>query len=127
MRIWGWAEQAFGTPERFFARYFIGNYCPLLFLEEGGRNVTPDKLKAADRDALLPPCDRALRRFAEALGVSRVIGVGVWAEQRARAALGDLDVEIGRILHPSPASPAANRGWAEAATRELAAQGVRCA
>jgi single-strand selective monofunctional uracil DNA glycosylase len=31
---------------------------------------------------------------------------------------------IGRILHPSPASPAANRGWAEAATRQLADLGV---
>lgn len=123
-RVWGWARAAFGTPERFFDRFFIGNYCPLLFLEEGGRNLTPDKLKAADRAALLPPCDRALRRLAEALGVERVIGVGVWAEGRARAALGDLDVEIGRVLHPSPASPAANRGWAEAATRELAAMGV---
>ena len=123
-RIWGWAQAAFGTPERFFARFFIGNYCPLLFLDEGGRNLTPDKLKAADREALLPPCDRALRRVAEALGVRRVIGVGVWAEQRARAALAGLDVTIGRVLHPSPASPAANRGWAEAATRELAAMGI---
>lgn len=123
-RVWGWAEEAFGTPERFFARFFVGNYCPLLFLEEGGRNLTPDKLKPADRAVLLPPCDRALRRLTETLGVRRVIGVGVWAEGRARAALGDLDVEISRVLHPSPASPAANRGWAEAATRELAAMGV---
>ena len=30
----------------------------------------------------------------------------------------------GRILHPSPASPAANRGWAERATEELAAYGI---
>ena len=123
-RIWGWAEQTFGTPERFFARFFIGNYCPLLFLEEGGRNLTPDKLKAGDRQALLPPCDRALRRLTETLGVERVIGVGVWAEQRARTALDGLGVEIGRVLHPSPASPAANRGWAEAATGQLKAVGI---
>ena len=124
VRIWGWAQKTFGTPERFFERFFIGNYCPLLFLDEGGRNVTPDKLKASDRETLLPPCDRALRRTAEALGVERVIGVGVWAEGRARTALQGLDVEIGRVLHPSPASPAANRGWAEAATRQLAAIGI---
>ncbi len=33
-------------------------------------------------------------------------------------------VRIGRILHPSPASPAANRGWAEVATSQLKALGV---
>ncbi len=123
-RIWGWARDLFGTPERFFERFFIANYCPLLFLEAGARNLTPDKLKAEDRQALLPACDRALRRVAEALEVRLVIGVGVWAEKRAREALVGRDFEIGRVLHPSPASPAANRGWAEAATRELRALGV---
>ncbi|MEM9554848.1 MAG: single-stranded DNA-binding protein [Acidobacteriota bacterium] len=126
-RLWGWARERFGTPERFFARFFVYNYCPLLFLEAGARNVTPDKLKKSERDALLPPCDDALRRSVRALGVRRVLGVGTWAEKRARAALDgatDLDVAIGRILHPSPASPAANRGWAEQAERELRAQGI---
>ncbi len=123
-RIWGWARDTFGTPERFFERFFVGNYCPLLFLEKSGRNLTPDKLKAAERDRLLPPCDRALRRLAEALGVRRAIGVGVWAEKRARVALDGLDIEIDRVLHPSPASPAANRGWAEAATRQLREMGI---
>ena len=123
-RIWGWARDAFGSPERFFERFFVGNYCPLLFLDERGRNLTPDKLKAAERDRLLPTCDRALRRFAEALGARLAIGVGVWAEQRARAALYGLEIEVARVLHPSPASPAANRGWAEAATRQLAEMGV---
>ncbi len=123
-RIWGWARDAFGTPERFFERFFVGNYCPLLFLDERGRNLTPDKVKAAERESLLPPCDRALRRLVETLGVRLVVGVGVWAEQRARVALDGLEVDVRRILHPSPASPAANRGWAEAATRQLAEMGI---
>lgn len=123
-RLWSWAEERFGTPERFFERFFVHNYCPLLFLEEGGRNLTPDKLRADERRALVEPCDRALRRTAEVLGVRRAIGVGAWAERRARAALDDLDLEIGRVLHPSPASPRANRGWAAQATAELREQGV---
>ena len=123
-RLWGWASHMFGTPERFFERFFVHNYCPLMFLEASARNLTPDKLKAAERRALLEPCDNALRRSVEALGVSRVIGVGAWAETRARAALDGLDIEINRVLHPSPASPAANRGWAEAATRQLQQMGI---
>lgn len=123
-RVWGWARDTFGTPERFFQQFFIGNYLPLIFLEASGRNRTPDKLPAAEREAILAPCDRALRRLTDALSPRLVVGVGVWAEQRARAALAGLDVTIGRILHPSPASPLANRGWAPRASEQLRALGV---
>ena len=123
-RLWGWARDAFGRPERFFARFFIANYCPLVFMEETGRNRTPDKLRADEREPLYRACDRALRRTIEQLRPRLVIGVGQFAETRAREALAGMDVEIGRILHPSPASPLANRGWARQASRELAALGV---
>ena len=123
-RIWGWAESRFGSPERFFARFFIHNYCPLGFLEESGRNRTPDRLPAAERGPLFAVCDRALRDTVEALAPRWVVGLGRFAEGRARAALDGLDLEIGRILHPSPASPAANRGWAAQAERELGALGI---
>jgi single-strand selective monofunctional uracil DNA glycosylase len=53
-----------------------------------------------------------------------VVGIGAFAEKRARTALADCQIRIGRILHPSPASPAANRGWAEQATRELRELGI---
>jgi len=123
-RLWGWARERFGSPEAFFARFFVYNYCPLAFLEESGRNRTPDKLPAAEREPLFAACDAALRRAVEILGVPRVVGVGAFAEGRAAAALDGHGVAVGRILHPSPASPAANRGWSEQAERELAAQGV---
>ena len=123
-RLWGWARELFGTPQRFFSRFFIANYCPLAFLEESGRNRTPDKLPAAEREPLLKVCDRALRQTVENLQPKMVVGVGAFAEVRARSALDDIDVAIGRILHPSPASPAANRGWAEQATRELRELGI---
>jgi single-strand selective monofunctional uracil DNA glycosylase len=123
-RLWGWAREVFETPEKFFARFFIANYCPLAFLEESGRNRTPDKLKAEEKAPLLAICDRALRWTVGVLRPRLVVGIGAFAEGRARAALEDLDVSIGRILHPSPASPAANRGWAEQATCELRTLGV---
>ena len=123
-RLWGWARQRFDTPERFFARFFVTNWCPLCFLEQSGRNRTPDKLHAHEREALFPACDRALREVVEVLGARRVIGVGAFAEARARDALQGMDVEIGRILHPSPASPLANKGWAEQAERGLRGMGV---
>jgi single-strand selective monofunctional uracil DNA glycosylase len=123
-RLWGWVRERWGEPDAFFARFFVHNYCPLAFLEESGRNRTPDKLPAAESGPLYAACDRALRRTVERLEPRRVIGIGAFAEARARAALDGLGVEIGRILHPSPASPVANRGWAERAERELEALGV---
>jgi single-strand selective monofunctional uracil DNA glycosylase len=55
-----------------------------------------------------------------------LIGVGGYAEERLKAAAerSGTQARLGRVLHPSPASPAANRGWAEAATKQLVAQGV---
>ena len=123
-RVWGWAKDQFGTPEQFFSRFFIANYCPLQFMEESGRNLPPDKLKVAERQPLLDVCDQALRRTIEYLEPQRVIGIGRFAEGRAKAALGALDVEVGCILHPSPASPLANRGWAEQVSAQLEEMGM---
>ncbi|MDB5813914.1 MAG: smuG [Rhodocyclales bacterium] len=122
-RLWGLFAQRFGTAEAFFADHFVANYCPLAFFEEG-RNATPDKLPAREQLPLLAACDEHLRTMVETLAPEWVIGVGAWAEDRARLACVGLDVRYGRVLHPSPASPAANRGWAEAATKQMVAQGV---
>lgn len=123
-RLWGWARQKFGSPDAFFQRFMLANYCPLCFLEDSGRNRTPDKLAKAAREALYAVCDRALQRTVAVLEPSRIVGIGQFAEDRARAAVGHLGVPIGRVLHPSPASPAANLGWEREATAQLRALGV---
>jgi len=124
-RLWGWAQHTCGEPGRFFARFFVANYCPLVFMEASGKNRTPDKLPAAEREPLFAACDRALVGLVAALRPRFVIGVGAFAEARAKVALtGHSDVTIGRIAHPSPASPLANRGWEAVATADLAALGL---
>jgi single-strand selective monofunctional uracil DNA glycosylase len=123
-RVWGWARERFASPEEFAERFFVWNWCPLAFLEEGGRNRTPDKLPAAERAALEAACDRSLARIVEALQPEQVVGVGRVAETAARRALGEGAPPIGTILHPSPASPIANRGWAPQAERQLEALGL---
>ena len=124
-RLWGWARDRFGTPERFFKHCFVWNYCPLAFMEESGRNRTPDKLPKHEQGPLFDFCDTALRRIVESLEPRIVIGVGAFGERRAKMALAKQEIPTGRILHPSPASPAANRGWAEAAEADLAKCGIR--
>ena len=131
-RLWGWAALRFGTAEAFFGERFVLNYCPLVFLEAGGRNLTPDKLPAAERRALADACDRHLAAALAVLQPEWAIGIGGFAERCLRTVLeGDrIDaalarrMQIAQILHPSPASPAANRGWSDAVDRTLAGLGL---
>jgi single-strand selective monofunctional uracil DNA glycosylase len=131
-RLWGWAAARFGTADTFFAEAFVLNYCPLAWLEASGRNRTPVQLPAAEIEPVYRASDRHLARALAALSPQWAIGVGGFAERRLRAVLesdavgGALarSIQVGQILHPSPASPAANRGWAEAVERQLAALGA---
>ncbi len=122
-RLWGWARERFGTPDAFFDRFFVWNYCPLVFMEESGRNRTPDKLPAEEREPLFEACDAALVRFFSLLDPPLVIGVGKFAERRCAAVAGD-SRRVATVLHPSPASPVANRGWAPQAEAQLTALGL---
>lgn len=123
-RLWGWARDRFGSPAAFFRRFFVYNYCPLAFMETSGRNRTPDKLPSEEKKSLFKICDHALLETVKELDPSFVIGIGRFAEERSRSALEGTPVKVGRILHPSPASPLANRGWSEAAEKELASYGI---
>lgn len=140
-RLWGWAAERFGSADAFFSECFVLNYCPLVFLEASGRNFTPEKLPSAELAPLQAACDAHLRAALAALAPQWVIGVGVWAMKRAAAALADQPggeaaiagragetvagpPRIDTVLHPSPASPAANRGWAPAVDKRLGELGV---
>ena len=129
-RLWGLMRARFGTAERFFAGHFVANYCPLLFLDSGGANLTPDRLRRPELEPLLQICDAWLARLLELLSPEWGIGIGRFAEQavtRARALLPSAEarrLRVGGIPHPSPANPAANRDWAERAEQALVGLGV---
>jgi len=110
-RLWGGIAEHYRLPERFFADHFIANYCPLVFMEEQGRNRTPDKLPAEEREPLFDACNQHLRKLVRILEPEIVVGVGAFAARRAEDVLGDEGVRFGQILHPSPANPRANRDW----------------
>lgn len=113
-RLWGLFQEHFPDPSDFAEKFVVFNYCPLIFLEDSGRNRTPDKLPREEREKLFSACDRCLAEILETLEIERAFGVGKFAEKRLKAVKKQVSglSEIGSILHPSPASPAANRGWA---------------
>jgi single-strand selective monofunctional uracil DNA glycosylase len=123
-RLWGLFKDRFGTADIFFKDHFVSNYCPLVFMEESARNRTPDKLKKEERERLFEACDIHLKRVIEILEPEWLIGVGKFTEQRAKKVFKENEVKIGSILHPSPASPAANRDWAGTANKQLIELGI---
>lgn len=125
-RLYGWARERYGTAERFFSEFFIVNYVPLLFFDDAGKNLTPPQLRKADVAALYDACDRHLARVVRSLEPEFVVGIGRFAYDRAAHVIETegLKPRCGQVLHPSPASPLANKGWAQQAEAQLAALGV---
>ena len=64
---------------------------------------------ACESNALL----KALLAHLEQMRPKKLVGVGKWAQQQGQALVDKhgLNMEVLSIPHPSPANPAANRGW----------------
>ena len=125
-RLWGLFQEKFETPERFFAEHFVANYCPLVFMEDSGRNRTPDKLPLEERKILSEICDQHLVEVIQAVNPEHLVAVGAYAETCLKRVLvqADFQGKLTRVLHPSPASPAANKDWAGKVTEQLLQAGV---
>ena len=123
-RLWGWAAKEFGSADAFFSQYFVVNYCPLVFLETSGKNRTPELLPSAERAPLDEACLQHLLTVIDVLKPRILIGVGGFAAKRLETARQRLKApesyRVVQILHPSPASPAANRGWEASVQKTLA-------
>jgi single-strand selective monofunctional uracil DNA glycosylase len=122
-RLWGLFAARFGTAGQFFKDHFVANFCPLVWMKDSGANLTPDKLP---RDAMEPvqkACLQHLERVVETLQPAKLIGIGAFAEKQL-AAVRPSGAVLGKILHPSPASPAANRDFEGTATRQLHELGI---
>ena len=109
-RLWGLLAEYYGDAGAIASSVFLVNHCPLmLFSGPRAANITPDKVAGPTAQVLLERCDQHLCEVVSALNADRVIGVGKFAESRARSALVDEAVEVVGCWHPSPASPLANR------------------
>ncbi|MEM6750474.1 MAG: single-stranded DNA-binding protein [Planctomycetota bacterium] len=130
-RVWGLFAEVYASPEAMAGRHAVLNSNPCLFLEETGRNRTPDKLPAGLRGEFDTAVDAALVQVVQAVRPERLAGVGKFAEKVAERVVKKLAAEhpeveppeVFGVLHPSPASPAANRGWAPQARAAIEAHG----
>ena len=123
-RLWSWVEEEWGTPDNFFSDCFVHNYCPLAFFDLGGKNFTPEKLNIVERIALEDICDNFLSKIVDFFDCEWIIGIGNYAESKAKRVFEKQDVKVGKILHPSPASPLANKGWAGFVKAQMISYGL---
>ncbi len=125
-RLWGLFRDRFGESDHFFQSHFVTNFCPLVFMEASARNRTPDKLPKEERLLLDRICLEHLTKVIEILKPEFLVGVGAYAEKQLQEATAAMKTTITttRILHPSPASPAANRDWQGTATKQLVEAGI---
>lgn len=123
-RLWGLFADRFGSPEKFFTNHLVVNYCPLTFLTETGTNLTPDKLSRPEQKKLFAVCDEHLRQVLTVLEPEWLVGIGGFARNRGATLSDEFHLKLGQILHPSPANPMANRGWAQIVTNQLIEMGV---
>ena len=123
-RLWRLFANRYPDPKAFFAQHFVLNYCPLAFMEKSGRNRTPDKLPIQEMAPVYEACDRHLEKVANILEPKWLIGVGQFAYKCLQRIKKDTSISLGSILHPSPASPAANQDWAGKVTKQLRKLGI---
>ena len=121
-RFWNFIKSVSGTPEIFFKNCLVYNHCPLIFMGKSGKNVTPPDMKIDVRNKLLQLCDETLKDVIELYSVKHIVGLGRFAETRAKKVVNDnliKNVDVSFLIHPSPASPAANKGWNDLAYKTL--------
>jgi single-strand selective monofunctional uracil DNA glycosylase len=126
-RLWGFFRDEFGASRTFAREVFVSNYCPLMFLDTEGRNVTPDRISRHDQEALFPICDRFLSVVISELRPEWMVGVGVFAERRVRAVVVNSPhpgVRVTSITHPSPANPRSQKDWPGQVRSALEQEGV---
>ena len=109
-RIWNLLSELYGTSNSIFDNVFVVNHCPLLLFDgQRARNITPDKINGIPVKKLLKVCDEHLVEVTEIFNANTVVGIGKFAEKRAKIAFQGTKILVKGCWHPSPASPLANR------------------
>lgn len=122
-RLWGLFEEMYGSADNFFRHAYVANYCPLIWMSETGANITPTQLPKEQVQQVDAACQRHLVRLIEILQPKCLVGVGAYALKQleiAASALPERSFTLGTILHPSPASPVANKFWPERPRLQIA-------
>lgn len=126
-RFWQLFRTLCHTPEHFFRTSYVHNLCPFAFLTDSGKNVTPPQLTSSVLDQINNLCNATLVEVVRLLKCKYVICIGKYALAQAQKALSADEFNgttLECLMHPSPINPAANKGWADIAIKQLTEIGI---
>ncbi|XP_059139314.1 uncharacterized protein LOC131927619 [Physella acuta] len=126
-RFWQLFRTLCHTPEHFFRTSYVHNLCPFAFLTDSGKNVTPPQLTSSVLDQINALCNATLVEVVRLLKCKYVICIGKYALAQAQKALSADEfngITLECLMHPSPINPAANKGWADIAIKQLTEIGI---
>ena len=121
--IYRFLDLAWGGLEKAYANWYVGNPCPLLFLEPDGANVTPADTRLRRLDAVRQLRQVAVERFASVLKPRGIVCLGKDVAQAVGETAENLvgAANVVRYRHPAREAPEA---WARGLVEALRSRGL---
>uniref|UniRef100_A0A1A9WNN6 Uracil-DNA glycosylase-like domain-containing protein n=1 Tax=Glossina brevipalpis TaxID=37001 RepID=A0A1A9WNN6_9MUSC len=116
-RLWPLLEKlADGSLDNFFKQCFVYNFCPLIYYDKHGKNITPNELKGAYRQEILNVCLETLESLIRLLDCEIVVAIGDYVFQCLKKSEYCQSKRIMKLAHPSPRA-VGNQNWPEKAEK----------
>ncbi|XP_017084729.2 single-strand selective monofunctional uracil-DNA glycosylase [Drosophila eugracilis] len=106
VRLWELFLRLAGNMETFSRQCYVHNFCPLVFYDEAGKNLTPSELKGPYKSQVRDLCLGALEEQLILLKPEVIVPVGEYVHAALKRSLycKSNSVSVLRLPHPSPRS-----------------------
>lgn len=107
-----------GSLDIFFEQCFVHNFCPLVFFNKNGNNITPNELKAPYKQQIRDECLRITEEILKLIQPEIIVAIGLYVYDTLRKSEYCKTKRLLRLAHPSPRS-LYNNDWPEKAEKFL--------
>ena len=97
--FWGVIKEFYPEKYDFFKSNFVLNFCPLCFLDEQGRNITPKVLRKEDQIALYKILEIFMLKLFKLIKIKKLIAIGDETFSYLNAL--NTKLKIQTIIHPA--------------------------
>lgn len=110
-RLWGLLQHlAEGDLDVFFEQCFVHNFCPLMFFDRNGKNITPNELRGTYQQEVRDVCMKALEELLELQQCEVIVAVGEYVYRCLQRSEFCSTKTIFKLPHPSPRTKG-NENW----------------
>ncbi|XP_036325238.1 single-strand selective monofunctional uracil DNA glycosylase-like [Rhagoletis pomonella] len=119
VRIWSlFKKLAGGSLNNFGRQCFVHNFCPLIFYDSAGHNITPSELKGDYKAKIGKACLDVLDLELDLLKTEILVVIGSYMHDMVKRSRHASSLKICKLPHPSPRS-LNNHNWPEKAEKLL--------